>query len=292
MLEDIPVDRSVDHAVKGVGLIKGQGLDIIGKGTQFLEDLKPGMTVEADGNESAVLEVISNTLAKGTYNLPTTFMDYRIQPKLDNSKMFHKVLKHLSNKKPLFICPEGRSHETPGTIKFKSGIGRIILECMKANIPINIYCIGVNYTYPDYLRNNVTISISPLLTFPQSLLEQDERDAVKTIVSHLYTELNKNVIPLQNYDEVKLAHYIYSEQHGTINKNQRIQKIQKICQKIDTLRAKSPEQLAELIESFCRFRDVIQNREISKYFTSKPGFIEMLFCIIFSILILALVKVT
>lgn len=290
MLQDISVDRPVDHAVKGVGLIKGEGLNIIGQGTHFLKDLKPGMIVEADGNESAVLEVISDTLVKGTYNLPTSFIDYRIQPKLDNSKMFNNVLKWLSNKKPLFICPEGRSHETPGTIKFKSGIGRIVLECLKANIPIKFYCIGVNYTYPDYFRGNVTVSISPLITFSQSLIEQDEREAVKTIVDKFHSELNKNVIPLQNYDEVKLVHFIYSELHGRVNKGQRMQKIQTFCQKIETLRSKSLDQLTELTESFCRYRDVIQTREISKYFTRKPGFIEMFFCFIFSMIILLFVK--
>ena len=98
---------------------------------------------------------------------------YKIQPVLDHSQMFKSSLDELRTGNCILMMPEGKSHETPGTIKFKSGIGKIYLAALSEGVPVRAFGLGANYTYPDRFRNRVVFKISDPIVFRKEELPSD-----------------------------------------------------------------------------------------------------------------------
>ena len=131
-------------------------------------------------------------------------------PKLDHSKVFEAVLDKFKQNNAVGILPEGRSHETPGVIKFKSGIGQIIYAAYELKIPLQVYALGINYSDPQIVTPNQYICISESISFEQEINLADKKASIKQITLKMQNELSKMVVPMKNYDEVKMVYYIYN----------------------------------------------------------------------------------
>lgn len=258
--------------------------------TKFLTELKIGNIVESNFVEVRVLSIESDTMAKCSGTLSNTPTKFNIQPKLDHSVMFGAVLNKLRENKPLAIHPEGRTHENPGVIKFKSGIGSIVYTAIEKGIPLKVYGVGINYSVPENPRMNAYMCISEPITFNKEILLGDKKKSIKKIVEKIQNEVEALVVPMKTYDEVKLVYYtaklFYSESKST-----KIEKLRIVTQKYQNLRSKDENSFTQVLESYCRYRDLIHDFRISKYFgaqVSTPEAISIIFLCIIMLLVVIL----
>lgn len=267
-----------------------KGNKLHGVNTVFLKELSSGRIVENNGCEVTVLSVESDTEATCTGEVCKEPSDFKIQPQLDHSEMFSSVFDELTNNSPVLIMPEGRSHETPGTIKFKSGIGKIIITALEKNIPLKVYAIGLCYTYPERHRSNTTMKISKEIVFSKDKLPADQRLAIKEIVKTLESELQGQVLCLDNYQEVKFVYFAQNVLHGKEFCTPKVEKWQKLGEKLKNLKKNNENRYQEILESFNKYQEDVDTLGISKYFKESVSVFELLMNFIVLVLLMAFVK--
>ena len=263
-MNTISVERPVDHAKVGTGKVHTKNSKLFGVGTKFTQELNPLQILEVNGKEVTVIKIESDKLALCSGDLCSEPSAYKIQAILDHSQMFKSSLDELRNEDCILMMPEGRSHETPGTIKFKSGIGKIYLAALNEGLAVKAFALGANYTYPDRLRNRVLFRISDPIVFRKEELSSDQQKAVKHIVSRLHSELQNCVLNLNNYQEVKLIYFSSNSIYGKSVQN-KFSKWKELESKFQTLSSESPSKVAQLLKAFNFYKDSADTLKISKY---------------------------
>lgn len=241
------------------------------------------------GCEVTVLSIESDTEATCSGQVCLVANEFKVQPQLDHSQMFSSVFSELENSKAVSMMPEGRSHENPGIIKFKSGIGKIVLTALEKNIPIRVYAIGVCYTFPERRRNNVTMNISQPIIFNKESLPTDNRLATKHIVSTLEKQLQDQVLCLDNYQEVKFVYFAYDFLFGRHLNKGKIQKWQNLGAKLTNLKKNNETRYKEIIETFIKYQEDINSLGISKYFKETVSFVEFITSLFLLVFLLSIV---
>ena len=218
----ISLARPIDHAKYATGEVRTKNKILYGRNTKFLSELNPGSTIESKGLETIIISVISDIEATCSENLFEDYNPFKLIPKLDNSKAFEVALDRLEEGHCVAICPEGRTHETPGLMKFKSGAGILIRTALEKDIPVKVYFVGANYSNVERLRDNATLCISKEIIFEKNILNGDTRQSAKKIMQKIEEHANELVIPLNDYNEVKFVYYtskvFYPESESRINK--------------------------------------------------------------------------
>lgn len=292
MLGCIVANRPVDSSFKGTGKVYSKGNKLIGENTGFMNELKPCRIVEVNGKEVTVLSIESDNEATCSGEVCKEASEFKIQPQLDHSEMFSSVFQELENGKAVSMMPEGRSHENPGIIKFKSGIGKIILTALDKNIPLKVYAIGVCYTFPERRRNNVTMKISKPIIFKKETLPPDTRQATKHIVSTLENELQEQVLCLDNYQEVKFVYLAFNFLYGKAFKNEKMLKWQNLGSKLTNLKKNNETRYKEIIETFLKYQEETSSLGISKYFKESVNIVEFIISFILMLFLLSIVRLT
>jgi len=238
-----------------------------------------------------VLSIESDTEATCSGEVCKEPSDFKVQPQLDHSHMFDSVFDELTSNRPVLIMPEGRSHETPGTIKFKSGIGKIIITALEKNIPLKVYAIGICYTFPERHRNNATMKISKEIIFTKEKLPSDQRLAIKQIVARLENELQQQVLCLDNYQEVKFVYFAQNVLYGKQFCAPKVEKWQKIGEKLKNLKKNNESRYQEVLESFNKYQEEVDALGISKYFRESVSVFEFLMNLVALVILIAFVRV-
>ena len=73
-----------------------------------------------------------------------------------------------------------------------------------------MYALGINYSDPQIVTPNQYICISESISFEQEINLADKKASIKQITLKMQNELSKMVVPMKNYDEVKMVYYIYN----------------------------------------------------------------------------------
>lgn len=289
LLGGIAVERPVDHAVRGTGKIHSKNGKLIGTETKFTQELGKMKIIEVNGKEVTVLQVEKDNLAVCSGDVGNEPSAFRIQPHLDNSQMFRGIFDEFRENHCVLIMPEGRSHETPGTIKFKSGIGKIVLSAMQCGLPIKVYAFGVNYTGPERLRNRVKIKVSDAIVFRKEELSSDERKATKTIVEKLQNELKDSVINIENYLELKFIYFVTNLIHKK-NHSEKFKYWKKLESKLQFLKTKDTLKFKSYMKQFDRYQETTSTLKISKYNEGTVGADEFVFNLLKLLLLLFVVR--
>jgi hypothetical protein len=257
------VERPVDHAVKGTGMVHSKGTKLIGTGTKFKQELGYLKIVEVNGKEVSVISVENDELATCSGEVCSNPSNFKIQPNLDNNQMFSKVMDQFRDQNNVLILPEGRSHETPGTIKFKSGIGKMVINAIEQGIPVKVYATGLNYTFPGRLRNKVMVRVQ-LVEIKKEELQGDSRMVVKNIVKRFHSELENLVVNLEDYSEVK---FVYFATNMIIGKDadSKFSKWKELEKKLNNLKTNNKSRFDDVITSFKNYQGIIDQLRISKY---------------------------
>ena len=284
----IPVTRPMDKSIRGTGQVRSQGSTLQGKGTKFQSELKPGIVVESNSDEVTIVSIISDTEAECSESLGAEFMNFKIHPKLDHSLMFKAAIERLERGGTIGIFPEGRTHESPGVVKFKSGAAVIIYETLKRNVDLKVVVSGINYSEVDNLRNNCTINFSTVLKFDRDIMSGTKYEAISKITKVLQEETKKLVVPMENYDEVKLVYYAQKVFYDRTEK--RVEKWREITEKLQAIKKKDGEKFTQVLNAFCGYRDVVMDLGISKYFGQQISWVNYLGLMITCFAILAFVR--
>lgn len=288
-MNSIPVSRPIDYASVGTGEVYGKSNILIGSDTRFLTELSLGYTVEVKGTEVIIISILSDTQAECSGTVTEQISPFKILPKLNHSEMFSKVLSKLSKGYCVGICPEGKTHETPGVTKFKNGAAGIIYTALKQNIDLQVVAIGINYSMPDNNRTNAVAGLSKVLEIGNDIMQLDEKSAIKKITEKIQNEVKKLVVPMKNYDEVKLVYF--TEKSFFQSHDDRVGRWREISQKFNEFRVDNQKKFEGVVESFEKFRDVVMDLGVSKYFDEKVSFLKYCSMLLICFIILAIVRI-
>lgn len=102
---------------------------------------------------------------------------YKIVPKIDQSKVFSRVITTLEKGKIVGIFPEGGSHDNPHLLPLKAGITIMALETMSRNpeLKVPIIPIGINYFNGHRFRSRVYVETGEPIVPSDELLAQYRR---------------------------------------------------------------------------------------------------------------------
>jgi 1-acyl-sn-glycerol-3-phosphate acyltransferase len=282
----IPVVRPIDQAYPATGLVYSIGNKLIGQGTKFTKELSVGTVLIAGFTEGKITGIISDTEAECSQILCNEPKNFRVVPQLNHSQMFGKVLSQLQSGKPMAIFPEGRTHDTPGTIPYKSGINKIIQSAIEQNIDIGVYAVGVNYSYPEYSRNNATICISKRINVSKEWIQNN---SAKTVIQKLENEMKILVVDMETWNEVKLVYFTANalfKQDG----QKKIEIWGKIVEGLKTYKKLNRKTYDEILADFIQYRKTVSDKGLSKYIRRQTLFSDFVASCLIIFLLFLLVR--
>eukprot|EP00595_Chromulina_sp_UTEXLB2642_P003249 CAMPEP_0196763192 /NCGR_PEP_ID=MMETSP1095-20130614/3622_1 /TAXON_ID=96789 ORGANISM="Chromulina nebulosa, Strain UTEXLB2642" /NCGR_SAMPLE_ID=MMETSP1095 /ASSEMBLY_ACC=CAM_ASM_000446 /LENGTH=332 /DNA_ID=CAMNT_0042115885 /DNA_START=280 /DNA_END=1275 /DNA_ORIENTATION=+ len=221
-----PVARPQDTAKKGTGQLTFEGLNVIGKGTNFLTVLKKGDKIRPGRSANAyrVVEVTSDTSAllgedfgepsptEETYCNEGKYVEYDVFPYIFQGKMFEVVEAELGQGNNLGIFPEGGSHDNTDLLPLKAGVSAItfgVLEKFDINVPI--VPVGLNYFRGHRFRGRAVVEFGEPIRVTKSLQDTykiSKRSAYRTLLSQVEDGMRSVLVTAPNYEELKLIHTV------------------------------------------------------------------------------------
>lgn len=217
----IPVSRPQDAALKGDGLVYGNGSGLRGEGTRFSAQVKPGSLLELKGHEKVlkVKEVISDTeliIDGDVPQLPESGATYKVMPKVDQSSMYDAVHNGLREGKCLGIFPEGGSHDRTDLLPLKAGVAIIALDAFcKHHMTVPIVPVGLNYFQGHRFGGRVVVEFGAPIKIPEEIYAQhetDRRGACDALLQLVTSAMRSVIVPTPDYhtlQQVYMARRLY-----------------------------------------------------------------------------------
>lgn len=160
----IPTRRPQDEIFPGTGSVVSLKGDILkAKGASFTKSLTEKATViyGSPKVELFVRKVIDDDTLEVDNSKCLEFegeINFRILPKVDQSKMFDNCWKLLADGKVVGIFPEGGSHDQLGLLPIKAGVGIIYMGAIeKYNANAQVIACGINYDNGHKFRSTVIL---------------------------------------------------------------------------------------------------------------------------------------
>lgn len=186
----LPVARAQDSAKAGQGTIRFHGIitetdgvksqRVIGFGTNFTREIDPKDKINIAGlsNQFTVLRVIDDetmdidvsTIASNT-DLPDESVPFVFFKRIDQKKVYEKVLAKFAAGGAIGVFPEGGSHDRPDLLPLKVGIALMAYSSLERDgINVPIVPVGLNYFRGHRFRGRVTVEYGkPIYLDPSSL---------------------------------------------------------------------------------------------------------------------------
>ena len=222
LVGSIPVARPQDSAVKGVGTIKFEGLNLHGENTTFStlkkgDKLRPGRSPHA----YKIKTVISDTLAVlaeevgepspiDEISCQNNWVSYDVLASVDQGDMFSRVHSALAQGSCLGIFPEGGSHDNTDLLPLKVGVAAIafgVLEKYDVNVPI--VPVGLNYFRGHRFRGRVVVEFGQPIYLDKKLIQmyrESKRQAYHELLSSVRDGMRSVIVAASDYAELKLIH--------------------------------------------------------------------------------------
>ncbi|KRX04186.1 hypothetical protein PPERSA_11310 [Pseudocohnilembus persalinus] len=204
-LRCIPVERAQDLVSEGKGVIQyiSSGI-LLGLNTKFLEQVQEGNVIIIPGVnvDFVVKKVKSNTellVSSSMYGeeLNTNYQ-YKIQPKIDYSDIYHNVWDALNNNECIGIFQdEKNSQENQDILPLKAGVCIMALGAMaKYNKQVTVVMAGLNYFEGNQFRSKMVLEFGQPYKIPEEfsqLYNLNKRDAIKQLL-HIISERIRDVL--------------------------------------------------------------------------------------------------
>lgn len=227
----IPVERPQDIAKAGVGNIREiTETLVIGSGTKFTEQVKPGDTLKIKDIPVDVIVKQVNSDTELTYvaEIDVTFAGkesgFKILPKLDQSFMYDAVWGRLKEGGCVGIFPEGGSHDRTQMLPLKAGVCIMALGAMTKNCaPVKIVPCGFNYFEGHKFRSKAIVEFGTPYEVPQKMVTTyltSKKEAISQLLTHIEKRMNSVKINAPSYTELSsiyLARKLYIPPHTQIS---------------------------------------------------------------------------
>ncbi|KAL6015336.1 hypothetical protein ACI3LY_004864 [Candidozyma auris] len=229
----IPVERAQDLLKTASGTIRiedfGPGNDnvnVIGEGTLFTKEAeaKGLLGLPNSMGNAQIARVISDTEIvlrnpfkvnfekpserdKVIIDMLTNGTPYKTAPHVDNHQVFNSVFEHLNKGKAMGIFPEGGSHDRPGLLPLKPGVGIMalgaVLKSEDPNAVVNIIPVGLNYFHPHRFRSRVVVEYGKPIRVTKKdgeKYEQNSREVVNRLIDLITLRLKEVTVTCDDFD--------------------------------------------------------------------------------------------
>ncbi|KAL1508277.1 hypothetical protein AB1Y20_004392 [Prymnesium parvum] len=238
IVESVPVERAQDLVFKGMGEVWLSPEDrqtLLGRGTKFCTQLKPGDTVTFGGQSLVVGAIASDeslTLKKSAEQQASGWSSFKVTPRVDQSAMFTAVSEALFAGKAIGIFPEGGSHDQPNLLPLKAGIAIMAISTLasRPDLPLSIVPVGLNYFSGHRFRSRVFVDIGEPFQVPPELVAHyavDKHDATARLMAMVEDALKALTVAAPDYDTLQffwtLRRLTKSSAHGQLTLAQQVE---------------------------------------------------------------------
>lgn len=186
----LPVARSQDSAMEGKGTItfdpnvnEKDGCktkQVLGKHTFFTQELnlKDKISISGTSYQFTVLSILDDenleidvSNATSNFDYPTGYVSFIYLKRVDQKKVYEKVLAKFASGGAIGIFPEGGSHDRTDLLPLKAGIVIMAYSALeKDGINVPIIPVGLNYFRGHRFRGRVTVEYGkPIYLDPGTL---------------------------------------------------------------------------------------------------------------------------
>ncbi|THH32132.1 hypothetical protein EUX98_g2059 [Antrodiella citrinella] len=238
ILRSIPVRRAQDETTPGVGNICLSEEDpclVLGRGTRFLSQLKPKMSILLPKSVSSlsaeVLEVVSDTEVKikkefaGAKGADSALfraqvaanggsgLEYKTMPFINHEDMYHHAHESLKSGGSIGIYPEGGSHDRTDLLPLKAGACIMALGTMAAypEVNVKIVPVGILYFHAHRFRSRAVVEFGQAVDIPPDLLDKykqggvSKRESISTLLEMVFEGLKTVTLRAPDYETLMLA---------------------------------------------------------------------------------------
>eukprot|EP01062_Namystynia_karyoxenos_P012399 TRINITY_DN14450_c0_g1_i1.p1 TRINITY_DN14450_c0_g1~~TRINITY_DN14450_c0_g1_i1.p1 ORF type:complete len:628 (+),score=177.32 TRINITY_DN14450_c0_g1_i1:83-1966(+) len=277
MIGGVAVERSQDLKHGGTGRISVDegSISVRGEGTKFATELKKGDCILI-GKESLQISEVNNdsevTLRTGA---PTAHsgVPFRIEPYVDQKKMFDDVYDHLGAGKCLGIFPEGGSHDRTELLELKAGLTIMALGAMDKypGLQVKIVPVGLNYFKGHRFRSRVFVDIGQAIVPTQDQLARfraggaDKRSACGELLASVTDGVRAVTVQAPDYDALQFFRlmrrlYLPSEAPEHQSARQRFALMRSFSEGYNQLR--DSQDVRELYRNVLMYRRMLRSHAI------------------------------
>lgn len=149
---------------------------------------------------------------KGDGGPPKDFSgtNYKVAPKVDQSRVYASVFKRLRDGGAVCIFPEGGSHDRTELLPLKAGVAIMALGSLAENPDsgLKIVPCGMNYFHPNKFRSRAVVEFGSPFEVPKELVDLyrsgDRREATRLLLEQIYQALIAVTVQAPDYETLML----------------------------------------------------------------------------------------
>lgn len=228
----LPVARAQDSAKTGQGTILFHDMTaeidgiksqrVIGRGTKFTKDIneKDKISIGGLSNQLPVLRVIDDetmdidtSTLTSTNELPTENVPFVIFKRVDQKKVYEKVLAKFAAGGAIGVFPEGGSHDRPDLLPLKVGIALMAYSSLeKDGINVPIVPVGLNYFRGHRFRGRVTVEYGkPIYLDPSTLPDylaggESRRKVCNELLQRIEDSMRGVIVSVPDFKTLQMIH--------------------------------------------------------------------------------------
>mmetsp|Transcript_54144 Transcript_54144/g.115047 ORF Transcript_54144/g.115047 Transcript_54144/m.115047 type:complete len:682 (+) Transcript_54144:185-2230(+) len=251
----VPVKRAQDNAKRGSGIVTvdvkeiaaeespNTMINVVGKGTKFLSEIKVGDKIRfpkaalamkvasIDGDEYMSLKLEDGVLDVLSSQPFPEYVAFDILPRIDQKDVYQNVLERLASGGTIGIFPEGGSHDRTDLLPLKVGVALIAYsELEKDGINVPIVPVGLNYFRAHRFRGKATVEFgSPTFIDPSTLADYkqggaDRRRVCNELLDRIEDSMRSVIVSVPDYEKLQMIHTarrLYRQDADNITAEQR-----------------------------------------------------------------------
>lgn len=205
------VEENVSYIVKGIE-------------TKFTKEVQLGDKIRPPGGAAAfkIIDIIDDTtlVLDGTgtpenFTLPTSSspVSFDILKRVDQKKVYEKVLEKIASGGAIGIFPEGGSHDRTDLLPLKVGVALIAYSALeKDGINVPIVPVGLNYFQAHRWRGRAVVEFGrPIQINPSTLKDYKEggmkrRAVCNDLLDRVQDSMKSVIISAPDYETLQLIH--------------------------------------------------------------------------------------
>ncbi|KAH3901705.1 bifunctional glycerol-3-phosphate/glycerone-phosphate O-acyltransferase SCT1 SCDLUD_001476 [Saccharomycodes ludwigii] len=132
---------------------------------------------------------------------------FKYSPKIDQSKVYHKVFEHLNQGKNIGIFPEGGSHDRTDLLPLKAGVALMALGAMSKHKDLNVKIVpcGMNYFHPHKFRSRAVVEFGEPIEITKKMVlnyenPESNRQQVKELLDLITKGLKAVTVTCPDYE--------------------------------------------------------------------------------------------
>ena len=237
----------------------------------FMDPILLGALVKRSLYFLARGDVFKNKMVRPIFNqlhmIPVYKADMSPGQMHKNESSFEKCFEHLGQNNTLLIFPEGLSKTERRLRPIKTGTARIALGAEEKHdfkLGLTVIPIGLNYSNPHVFKSDVLINYGePILVSEyKDAFMKDPRDAVVQLTERIKTELEAQIVVIEDEQHEKTIEHIETLYRSTLRQENTAE--EKGIQDF-----KLSQEIVKFVEHFAKHEPTVLQRfeqKISTYF--------------------------